>query len=66
MAKGKPISNATKIWLTKSGGCILANNSSHIPDKELKYLLEIISAQYFFIVSKWKEHFCVDTVNFYC
>ena len=66
MEKGKPNSNATKIWLTKNGGCIVANNASFIPQKELNYLLEIISAQYFFIVSKWKEHFCVEDVKFYC
>lgn len=38
IAKGKPTSNATKVWLTKSGGCILANNGSNIPQKELNEL----------------------------
>ena len=38
VSKGKPIPNATKIWLTKSGGCILANNGSKIPSKELSEL----------------------------
>ena len=66
VSKGKPISNSTKIWLTKNGGCIMANNNSDIPQNELNYLLEIISAQYFLIVSKWKEHFCTDEVKFYC
>ena len=28
VSKGKPTPNATKIWLTKSGGCILASNGS--------------------------------------
>jgi len=66
VSKGRPTSNSTKIWLTKNGGCILANNSSNIPQKELNYLLEIIAAQYFSIVSKWKEHFLVEDVKFYC
>ena len=35
IAKGKPTPNATKIWLTKSGGCILASNGSKISNKEL-------------------------------
>ena len=26
VTKGKPTPNATKIWLTKSGGCIVASN----------------------------------------
>ncbi|WP_333651561.1 DUF4160 domain-containing protein, partial [Lacrimispora sp.] len=33
VAKGKPSPNATKIWLTRAGGCIVANNGSKIPTK---------------------------------
>ena len=54
-----------EIWLTKNGGYIVANNSN-IPTSELNYLLEIISAQYFVLISKWKEHFCVEDIKFYC
>ena len=35
VTKGKPNANATKIWLTKNGGCIIADNKEHIPVKEL-------------------------------
>ena len=63
---GKPTPNSTKIWITRAGGCIVANNSSRIPSSELNELLEIISAQYFFICSTWKEHFKVDEIRFYC
>jgi len=49
VAKRKPSSNATKIWLTKSGGCILASNGGNIPPKDLGELMEIIAAQYFLI-----------------
>ena len=66
ISKGKPNVNSTKIWLTKNGGCIVANNNSNIPNSELGYLIEIISAQYFVLVSKWKEHFCIEDVRFYC
>lgn len=62
----RPTANATKVWLTSTGGCILANNNSRIPQKELNDLLDIISAQFFMICSKWKEHFCVDSIKFYC
>ena len=27
--------NATKVWLTKSGDCILSNNNSKIPENDL-------------------------------
>ncbi len=56
--------NATKIWLTKSGGCILANNSGRIPLKDLNRILEIVPLYYFKIVSKWKERY--GSVKFYC
>lgn len=54
IAKGKPTPNATKVWLTKSGGCILANNGSNIPRKELNDLLGVISAQFFLYVQNGK------------
>lgn len=41
VSKGKPTGNSTKIWLTKSGGCILANNLSKIPNNELNKIMEI-------------------------
>ena len=66
VSKGRPTSNATKIWLTKTGGCIVANNGSKIPEKELNELLEFISAQFFLISEKWKQFFVTDTIKFYC
>ena len=33
VTNGKPTQNATKIWLTKSGGCIVASNGSKISNK---------------------------------
>jgi len=66
VGKGKPTPNATKIWITRAGGCIMASNGSHIPQSELNELLEIISAQYFIICRAWKEHFNIDEISFYC
>ena len=66
VSKGHPSKNATKIWLTKSGKCIVANNGSHIPSRELDEIMEIISAQFFLICLKWKEFFIVDDIKFYC
>lgn len=66
VVKGKPSPNTTKVWLTKSGKCILANNASQIPQSDLNELLDIISAQFFLICQKWKEHFCVDEIRYYC
>ena len=57
---------ATKIWLTRSGGCILASNGSKISNKELNELMEFISAQFFLICAKWKQAFVTDEIKFYC
>lgn len=66
VSKGKPSANATKIWLTRTGGCILAHNGSKIPTKELNELMTFISAQFFLICEKWKQFFVVDDIKFYC
>ena len=66
ISKGKPCEDSTKVWLTKGGGCIIANNKSGIPQKELRELLEIITAQYFVICDKWKEFFVTDEIKYYC
>lgn len=63
--KGKPTPNATKIWLTRSGKCIVASNGSRIPEKELNELKEFISTQFFLICLKWKEFFLEENIKFY-
>ena len=64
IVKGKPSPNATKVWLTQAGQCIVANNSSKIPQNDLNELLDVISAQFFMICQKWKEHFKVEEIRF--
>ena len=66
IGKGIPSPNATKIWLTTKGGCILAKNTSRIPINDLTKMLETISAQFFLICRAWKEHFRLDDIEFYC
>lgn len=66
ISKGRPVQNSTKVWLTKSGGCIVANNNSRIPKKDLVNLLYAITSNYFFVVSEWKKFYCTEQVKFYC
>lgn len=66
ISKGTPVPNSTKIWLTRNGGCIVADNKSNIPQHELNELLEFISAQFFLICAKWKDFFATDHIDFYC
>ncbi len=60
------MANTTKIWLTKSGGCLVANNNSRIPEKDLRNIVKAIRDHYFYIISEWKEHFGIEDVKFYC
>ena len=69
ISKGNPTKNSTKVWITQSGGCILANNKSQIPQNDLNKLLDIVSKHYFLIISKCKEFYHIDNtddVKFYC
>ena len=66
ISKGNPQANSTKVWLTKSGNCILENNNSKIPNKDLKNLLIAIETNYFLIVSEWKAFYGTNNVKFYC
>ena len=65
IAEVTPTAGATKVWLTKTGGCVIANNNSRIPQKDLTKLLELISAQFFMICAAWTDHFCEEP-HFYC
>lgn len=41
VSEGNPSENATKIWLTASGKCLLAHNNSNIPPKALRSVSSI-------------------------
>ena len=64
ISKVRPTANATKIWITRAGKCLLQNNNSQIPDRELRILMKIIEARNEDVVRKWKEIFGVT--DFYC
>ena len=65
IAIGKPTPNTTKVWLTKSGGCIVANNRSRISQPDLAELLEAIRGNHVYICDEWRKFF-VETVKFFC
>ena len=57
VAEDAPTENATKVWITSAGKCLLANNNSHIPDRTLRNILRIAEARSVDIVSQWEERF---------
>lgn len=53
VAQGAPNSNATKIWITKAGGCYLCNNNSQIPPRVLRNIMAVIEARSGEVIEKW-------------
>ena len=45
IAEGRPVENATKVWITRAGNCLLANNNSNISKTVLKNIMRIIEAR---------------------
>ena len=64
ISKGIPSENATKVWITKVGKCLLANNNSKIPLKTLHNIVSIIEARNLDITNKWYGFF--GEARFYC
>ena len=64
ISPGKPSQNATKIWITRSGGTIVAHNRSKIPEIKLRYLRKIVGTEYLNICNKWELF--IGNLNFYC
>ena len=64
VAQGTPSGNATKIWITKAGKCLLCNNNSQIAPHVLRNIMAIIEARSEEVIEKWRNffgevrHFC--------
>lgn len=64
ISEGRARPNATKIWITRSGGCVLANNTSHIPPRDLRRAMMLISANIGEIEERWQS--CFGEITYYC
>lgn len=64
VAEGRPVENATKIWITQTGKCIVCNNASDIPNKQLKLIVRVIEANSEEIISKWQDFF--GEIRYFC
>ncbi len=60
VAKGRPTKDATKIWLTRSGGCTLASNGSRIGKRDLANVMDFVTLNHAEICSRWKDYFHGD------
>ena len=64
VAKGAPSANATKVWITMAGKCLLCNNNSQIPERVLRNILRIIEARSSEVIEKWTAFF--GEARFFC
>ena len=64
ITNGVATANTTKVWITRSGKCLLANNASKIPDRVLRDLMAVIEARSGEVVKKWYEFH--KEISYYC
>lgn len=57
VSKGKPSAGATKIWLTRNGGCKLASNGSRLTKHELANVMDFVMMNHEEICDRWKAYF---------
>ena len=66
VAVRRPAKGATKFWLTRNGGCVLAHNASHIPEDDLRDLAKLVKFNHRYICERWVEAFGPESLRFYC
>ncbi|BCN31902.1 DUF4160 domain-containing protein [Anaeromicropila herbilytica] len=64
VVEGVPAPNTTKVWITRNGKCLLANNNSKIPERTLNDVCDVIEARSKDILNKWMNFF--GEISFYC
>ena len=64
ISEGRPVPNATKVWITSTGKTILCNNASGIPDRILQRILKVIEANSRKLIEDWMAHF--GEIRFFC
>lgn len=64
ISPGSPSANATKVWITASGHCLLCHNNSQIPSRTLRNIMLVIEARSSEVISKWISFF--GSAAYYC
>lgn len=64
VAKGHPSAHATKTWLARNGGCLLASNGSKLTKRELADVMDFVMANHADICQRWCDYFHGD-ISFY-
>ena len=61
----RPLKDSTKIWLTRSGGCVLAHNQGNIPARDLRDIEQFVSANHD-LISRRRSEATDQDCTFYC
>lgn len=64
ISEGVPSENATKVWITQKGRCLLCHNRSNIPNRKLKIIMSVLEARNQEIIEKWISYF--GQIEYYC
>ena len=64
VSEGRASATATKIWITRNGGCLLCHNKSKIPLRQLRTIMQTIEARKKDILDLWYETF--GQISYYC
>ena len=65
VAVKRATADSTKFWLLSNGGCLLANNDSNIPEKDLRKIAKYITLNHAYICEQWVEAFGENNLRFY-
>lgn len=58
------VANATKLWITKDGKVLIANNNSMIPAWDLNGIIDIIEKRSDEIIEAWIDSF--GEIKYFC
>ncbi len=64
VCQGAPGGNATKLWITKAGKCLLCHNNSKIPVHVLRNIAAVVEARSEEIKAKWLDYF--GEISYFC
>ena len=64
ISEGRPAENASKVWITSSGKCLLCHNNSQIPKRTLNNIMRTVEARSDEIMQKWLDYF--GEIRFFC
>lgn len=64
VAQESPSPNSAKIWITKTGKCLLCSNDTKIPKRILKNVMRVIEARSDEVIKKWTDYF--GEIRYFC